>query len=67
MTEQELKQVIGEQLKSFKEELPVGISKTDLDKALAEKSKEIEKPKKLLREITEHDGQTDKTKMAGTI
>lgn len=42
MTEQELKQVIGEQLKSFKEELPVGISKTDLDKALAEKSKEIE-------------------------
>jgi len=34
---------------------------------LEQKTKEIEKPKKLLGKISEFDGQTDKTKMAGKI
>jgi hypothetical protein len=34
---------------------------------LEQKTKEIEKPKKLLGEITQKDGQTDRTKMAGKI
>ena len=34
---------------------------------LERKSKAIEKPKKLLGEITEKEGVTDKTKMAGRV
>ena len=42
MNEKELQDLLSEQFKSFKEQLPIGISKSDLDKALFEKSKEIE-------------------------
>lgn len=42
MNEKELQDLLSEQFKSFKEQLPIGISKSDLDKALSDKSKEIE-------------------------
>jgi len=42
MNEKELQDLLSEQLKSFKEQLPIGISKSDLDKALSDKAKEIE-------------------------
>ena len=42
MNEKELQDLLSEQFKSFKEQLPIGISKSDLDKALSDKSQEIE-------------------------
>lgn len=42
MNEKELQDLLSEQFKSFKEQLPIGISKSDLDKALSDKSREIE-------------------------
>ena len=42
MSEKELQDLLSEQFKAFKEQLPIGISKSDLEKALSDKSKEIE-------------------------
>ena len=42
MSEKELQDLLSEQFKSFKEELPIGISKEYLEKALSDKAKEIE-------------------------
>ena len=42
MNEKELQDLLSEQFTSFKEQLPIGISKSDLDKALSDKSREIE-------------------------
>ena len=42
MSEKELQDLLSEQFKSFKEQLPIGISKEYLEKALSDKAKEIE-------------------------
>ena len=42
MSEKELQDLLSEQFKAFKEQLPIGISKSDLEKSLSDKSKEIE-------------------------